>query len=411
MNYRHDRARGSALLVLLALFLGPTVASGQEDGDGPSIRAVWGERSNGSTIRLEGSHFGTHPLAVESTVGPRGWIESSESGVRIPDLDGDHPWATFATQVPPYIDDTRAHSGRHSVNASVDRAADGDWNKILYYTREGGFGSIYATWWIYFDPIRFDEDTQWKMWRVSDPAGDMLAWDNCASLLQSSRWSPAKEALTSHTVFWCMLDCGWEEQRKCYEHVVADPPYAPIDNDVFNFPYHSRGGTQPFAQGLPLPGAWCRAEVFVQASDPDVPNGRFWLSIQHPDRPRFVVENWVDGLMTHSSNCCSDQSGRWEHFILHGYWDDDGGPFPDEIAEMFYDDIYLQFDTVARVELGDQPMYASCRQLEIQTPVSWTDDVIEIELNHGAFPADAAVWLYVIDESGRVSEGMPARLR
>lgn len=405
------------VVAIVVLLVGGSVAArdtasalADEDRPQPRIRSVWGDRTNGSMLTIIGDHFGHHDLHIESSIGPDAWIEATPAGTPVGQIELAPDWNTFATKVAPYVDDSRAHSGRNSINASIDRAVDDDWNKILYYQRPP-FTSVYASWWVYFEPILYADETQWKMWRVGDSSKDRIASDNCGSMVQSSRWSNPGIPTMNHSIFWCMLGCEWPAMRRCYAQIRPDPWYRPIDGDPFNYTYHCRGGTESYEMGLPTPGVWCRAEVFLQASDPDLANGRYWLTMHKPGRTRFVVDNWSTGLTTHQTSCCNDKSGPWQNFVLHGYFDDDGGTFPNERAEIFYDDIFLQFGSLARVELGDSPDYRTCTHLELQPPTSWTENSIEVTLNHGAFEPGTPVWLFVIDGEGSVSAGMPARIR
>ncbi|RKZ14830.1 hypothetical protein DRQ53_10600 [bacterium] len=411
-------SRGFLLASLICLAL-PLAATAQ-DGDAtaaadtartPSITGVWGPRSHGSEVRIVGRDFGTREVDIASTLGPDSWVESSRDGTSLDRAKGATGWASFANNNAAFIDSGRYHSGTRSINASVDRSLDDDWNKVVHYKHDQRFDSIYATWWIYFDPIKYADNTQWKMWRVSDDAGTVTASDNCASPYQNSYWSEGDDPVEYETIFHCLFGCDWPAAMRCTADLVVDPPYEPRYGDPYQYRYHNRGATEDYAVNLPQPGTWCRAEIFLQASDVDVANGRFWLSINKPGEPRKIIDNWVDGLLTHTSECCSDQTNSWQHFVLHGYWDDNGGDFHDEEAAIYYDDVYLQFNGTARVELGNAAQFENCTQLEIQELRQWGDSEIVIELNHGAFTPGSDTWLYVVLDDGTVSNSMPARLK
>jgi hypothetical protein len=142
----------------------------------------------------------------------------------------------------------------------------------------------------------------------------------------------------------------------------------------------------------------------------DTPDGTFLLAITKPDQPRKIVDRWT-GLLTHSSDCCRDESDPWRWFLFQNFFDDNGGPFEQERADFFLDDIYLQFDTQARVELGNERIYDACTQLEIQNPTAWKDDAITIVLNQGAFTAGDSAYLFVVSADGTSSEGLPVQLQ
>ncbi len=76
-------------------------------------------------------------------------------------------------------------------------------------------------------------------------------------------------------------------------------------------------------------------------------------------------------------------------------------------GSTYWNDLYLDH-TRARVEIGNAATRATCTQIEIQIPVTWTTSQITISVNQGAFASNASVWLYVVDSSGVVSaDGEP----
>jgi hypothetical protein len=377
----------------------------------PSITDVAGQASNGGSMTLSGADFGGHTMLMESSVGPNGWIESNSVGTPGNQLSGSS-WETTSSTVPAFIDNSRAHSGSKSINASINRAADGDWQKTFYYVQSNRFDKLYATWWVYFNPVQFGDQTQWKMWRVGDTShSELISNDNCASLYQTSVWYPGNVLELYETTFHCMKGCAWPGQRDCYANILPSPYYPPTDGDPYYYNVHNRGATEPYTANLPTVGVWCRMEFFLQASDIDTPNGKYWLAIHKPGQPRKIIDNWVDGLLTKTSSCCEDESQQWENFVLQGYFDDNGGGYQNEIADLFYDDIYLQFGTEARVELGDTDVYSECSQLEIQEIVDWQSGQISLRLNHGAFNAGTQKFLFVINQNGLASRGIAVNLQ
>jgi hypothetical protein len=93
--------------------------------------------------------------------------------------------------------------------------------------------------------------------------------------------------------------------------------------------------------------------------------------------------------------------------VFQNYVDDNGGSFASERADVYIDDIYLQFGTRSRVEIGDQPVYEACKALEVQIPRAWSDESITLELNRGALPAGERLFMFVIRDDGGASEGFP----
>lgn len=87
-----------------------------------------------------------------------------------------------------------------------------------------------------------------------------------------------------------------------------------------------------------------------------------------------------------------------------------GGESDDAPNDFYMDDVYMD-NTWARVELGNSPIYNNCTHREVQTPVSWTGNSINIRVNAGSFPTNAPVYLFVVDSNGDVNgTGFPLTL-
>ena len=65
----------------------------------------------------------------------------------------------------------------------------------------------------------------------------------------------------------------------------------------------------------------------------------------------------------------------------------------------------LATSVMGRVELGNDPVFENCTQLEIQPITSWTNTSIEIVFNLGGFSVIDTVYLFVIDSNGIASDG------
>jgi len=76
-------------------------------------------------------------------------------------------------------------------------------------------------------------------------------------------------------------------------------------------------------------------------------------------------------------------------------------------ANIYYDDVFVQTATWARIEIGDNSSWNDCAHREIQIPTAWSDDSITITVNQGSFQDGETAYLFVVDENGTVSEGYP----
>lgn len=72
---------------------------------------------------------------------------------------------------------------------------------------------------------------------------------------------------------------------------------------------------------------------------------------------------------------------------------------------MYFDDIYFD-NTWARVEIGDNSVYANCTHREIQPALTWTPTGITGTFNQGSFETGDTVYVFVVDENGVPSNGV-----
>ncbi|MEA1900553.1 MAG: DNRLRE domain-containing protein [Thermodesulfobacteriota bacterium] len=78
---------------------------------------------------------------------------------------------------------------------------------------------------------------------------------------------------------------------------------------------------------------------------------------------------------------------------------------PTVLGEDWYfwvDDFYLD-NTSARIEIGDNSVWANCTHREIQIPSAWLDTSITITANQGSFADGENVYVFVVDADGNVS--------
>jgi hypothetical protein len=72
----------------------------------------------------------------------------------------------------------------------------------------------------------------------------------------------------------------------------------------------------------------------------------------------------------------------------------------------YWDSLYVD-SSWARVEIGNNPVYANCTQREIQVPTSWSGSSLQVRLNRGSFPSLSGLYLFVVDANGNASAGYP----
>lgn len=65
-------------------------------------------------------------------------------------------------------------------------------------------------------------------------------------------------------------------------------------------------------------------------------------------------------------------------------------------------DVYVD-TTLARVLVSDSPTLAGGSHAEIQIPFAWSNDVVQVNVNRGTFPADSNLYVHVFSPAGQKS--------
>lgn len=94
------------------------------------------------------------------------------------------------------------------------------------------------------------------------------------------------------------------------------------------------------------------------------------------------------------------EGGIFERVCLNGYGRSTQNSYPT------FDDVYIATGdaAMARVEIGDQPIYEDCTNLAITTPTSWSDNSIATTIRQGSFQDGETAYIFVVDANGSVSE-------
>jgi len=97
--------------------------------------------------------------------------------------------------------------------------------------------------------------------------------------------------------------------------------------------------------------------------------------------------------------------GSYDYWKLgHYYRTSDGGDL-----KVYFGEIYVD-NTLARVEIGNAPVFGDCTHREIQIPVSWDSNNITFTGNQGTFQDGEQVYLFVVNEFDVASAGFPVTL-
>jgi hypothetical protein len=150
-------------------------------------------------------------------------------------------------------------------------------------------------------------------------------------------------------------------------------------------------------------GRWVRFDIWLELSDPGVPNGTYklWTHKPYAANPEIMLElNSGDNeYVTRSSN------GHWRSWRIGAYHAVDDPASASAVVQV--DDVYVS-STRARVEIGNAARWQDVTHREVQIAKSWSDGSISFEVNQGGFESIAGTYLYVIDAQGEVNNiGLP----
>jgi hypothetical protein len=361
-------------LVLLMIPSSPPVFAA------PSITGISGSISDGQSVTLSGSGFGSNAAIgkIEWLGGAGGNIEKGTNGNNVSLPAGWRTDSTSSERQTPQYSTTRAHSGSKSIGSSWPQSTQ--YTSGFSYDTGGAIGTLYMTWWVYFEHV--DGAGQWKMFRIMD--SDSYADSDGTCYYNNWFNGDGSSSQSMHYMF-----CAYQNYDQCYPNSDANLRYTATATDV---------------------NKWIRIEVYgKESSSAGMRDGEFnFLKYPHTSGPVSYLTNgpWIGNIITRASGV----SARWRWIEFENYWGNiQSGPGTNEKA--YWDDIYIQTGTQARIELCAESAWASRKHCEIQIPSAWSSGSITFSLNQGSFSGSTAAYVYVVDSSGAVSpSGYPVTI-
>ena len=140
----------------------------------------------------------------------------------------------------------------------------------------------------------------------------------------------------------------------------------------------------------PAQNVWHRFEIILKQSGINVADGRVTIRI--------------DGTTVYDRNpvVTREQAGHyWNLITMLGGMANFSKP-----QATWIDDAYLN-NTWARIEIGDNAVYANAKHREILPATSWSSNSITAIFNQGSFGAGQTVYLFVVDSTDTPSPGYP----
>jgi hypothetical protein len=133
---------------------------------------------------------------------------------------------------------------------------------------------------------------------------------------------------------------------------------------------------------------WVREEYQYQAGDVDVENGQlqFW---QDGDQAWDVSRRF----RFRTSSYPLRYSDLYQAQVSNGA----------QIGTLaYYDSLYVD-DTWHRIIVCESNVFSSCKQREIQLPMSWSDNEVTFRLNVNSLSQSDGLYVYLIDSYGKAS--------
>lgn len=317
-----------------------------------TVSGVSGTISNGQSITISGSSFGTGPTVVlfddfeggsagqqlQTNLAPIG----TYNGVTTPSLTS----YSSATKV----------SGNYAARF-VNTGYPADQHPCISL-QTSTFSSFYISWWQQYPnniPGCSIGSCNWKViWTMGDCCND-------ADITINSNGASA----------WLVFGNG--DPEIIYPQYLKDP--AGTSNDFTS-----------------VAGRWNRFQFFE-------------LGRENSTGVDQVLYTDVNGtrFLQNQSNVQTLLSGRTNHryqFFINGYVRDTPN------SDTIFDDIYIAVGDYARarVEIGNANTYAGCTSLTMVTPTSWSSGSITGVVRSGNI-ANGNAWLYVTDSNGNRSSG------
>lgn len=339
------------LLIILVILLIRVNASAA-----PVITGYGGSLADGEDFYLNGTGFGTHSLNHE-------WVGANIEAGADGNVFSKTGWTTGYYAADPQYEKDEYHSGSQSLKFTFTTTGS-EVGCAAEYQFSAKINNLYFTTWIKLHKDDAQTTYQWKNWRIKDVEG--------------------------HSFNYAVIGDNWANADGWIEDVAVQAWGCNPDTGKEN-----RGGliyTDSF-----LFDTWQRIECWYTNDQVE------WRRIGRATNEIIVclpTDGW-HGACDTSLNCPVD---KWEWLRIGHYYSNlpaGGGDM-----KVYYDDIYID-TTRARVEIGDNAIWASCTQREIQIPTAWdaSGTSISATFNWGSFGTGVSVYAFVVDSSGVASGG------
>lgn len=317
-----------------------------------SISSIEGTILHDESIVITGSSFGSKSPAAPIK------FDDFDDGTDGQAVSTGGYWTVSGTGDIDYEIDNQRHT--NSTNNVINRLVPGTNDGYMYAnTWDNTKKKLFVSWWCKITMVSMDASDNWqlKLWRFSEGSAhaDWPTWNH------QTWWNTAGTSTSSDYCEWAGSDT-WNGSGS-------------LNVDV---------------------DKWMRFHSYIEESDQNTANGNVY------------VYNYLDDNSSGSSIGTNKETvgTAWPNYLQYVKF---GYLITNNInaghtAHTFWDDVYID-STWARVEIGDNSVYANCKHREIQIPSAWAAGEITVTVNQGSFITDDTVYLFVIDADGTASSG------
>jgi hypothetical protein len=313
---------------------------------GVTITSVSGVVSPGSSLTISGSGFGSHSLSISWTGNN---IEAGTNGNSF-SMSG---WGTGQAGGAPYPKYSAAMS--HSGSKSIISSWPAGYTSEFFYNMGSPQNIVYWTYWTYLNHPGGNA-YQFKQWRLrpNNAVGDVTGE------LMTSTWYNSDGSTSMSYI------CDFVNSVNCFD------------------------ASGEYIGGLP-PNSWVRNEAYWKygASNGDFVYKGYWGGT-------------VTSLANHIGNYQNNAINQHQYLVFENYCGN-ADPGNCQTSAVYYDDVYVQYGTQARIEICTESVWSSRKHCEIQIPIAWSSGSITFTANQGSFTSGSAVYLYVVDSTGTVN--------
>jgi len=274
---------------------------------------------------------------------------------------------------------TEAYSGSQSL--VIDYSKDGVNRYKGNFHRDTGdaIDRVYISFWVHTHSIITETPGQWKIWRlnVGVDAGTATNFYPNVWSVNGSREAQLFTLQSDST--WFCDGCEYEASASIYLSATETPGPEAVED------------------------RWTRMEYWIDVGTEDVNDGTFVYKFHDPFNPTPIIKDIPK--ITFEGNLLIKKTGRvgdWDSFIM-GRLGSDGLDIV-----TYWDDVFIQVGSWARVEVGNASTWAACTQRQTAIPSVWNANgqaITIAPIDDSGFDSEDTLYLFVVNDAGEASAG------